>query len=161
MSTNDTLTFPPESPRHAAAAHLISHGASLFEAIATQSDLPGAVVRSALIQGRRAGLFCQDARDKRWQLTVHGRHCWERQLEALAATPETGARVETYACNQSLMTGAGYTRFMGTGDRLPQVLRPGAMDFAKHPRITGPYRVWPDGRRERIDAANDAGQEAA
>lgn len=158
---SNTLTFPTDSPRHAAAAHLMAYGASLSEAIAHQCDLPAPVVRSALIQGRRAGLFAQDSRDKRWSLTVHGLHCWERQQEALAAVPETGARVQIYACNQALMTGAGYTRFMGTGDRLPQVLRNGAMDFAQHPRIFGPWRVWPDGRRELIDAANDPRQEAA
>lgn len=31
---------------------------------------------------------------------------------------------------------------------LPMIHRPGAMDANQLPRIEGPWRIWPDGRKE-------------
>lgn len=35
-------------------------------------------------------------------------------------------------------------------DNLPQVFRPGALDALQLPRIHGGYRIWPDGRKEKM-----------
>lgn len=156
-----SMTFPPESQRRRIAEVLHDHGACTLEFICDTLVMTPPAARAALYQGRMAGVFARSAEDSRWRMTPHGHQCWQRRDEQGQNVTASPALLPTDALSFQRMTGAGYTRFMGTGDRLPQVLRPGSMDFAQHPRISGPYRVWPDGRRERIDAANDGGVEAA
>lgn len=35
-------------------------------------------------------------------------------------------------------------------DRLPMACRPGSLDALQLPRIHGGWRIWPDGRKEKI-----------
>ena len=41
-------------------------------------------------------------------------------------------------------------RGMTQADKRPQVYRPGALESATLPRIEGSWRIWPDGRREKV-----------
>jgi hypothetical protein len=35
-------------------------------------------------------------------------------------------------------------------DRLPMTYRPGALDADSLPRVHGGWRIWPDGRKEKL-----------
>lgn len=39
---------------------------------------------------------------------------------------------------------------MTEADKRPMVHRPGSLDAATLPRVHGSWRIWPDGRREKL-----------
>lgn len=41
-------------------------------------------------------------------------------------------------------------RSMTLAEKRPQVLRPGALDASTLPRIHMGWRIWPDGRKEKL-----------
>jgi hypothetical protein len=154
--------YTPTTARYAAAAILFEHGQQTFAAILeklAQAAMPYTrnEMRSALINMKEAKLAGQQSADNRWYLTKVGRSHWTSQHASTAATESTAHQRRPLdpqplpiEHDRELLT-RGIVRLNSPASRLPMVYRDGAMDFAACPRIDGPYRVWPDGRRERID----------
>lgn len=159
-----SVVYPICTPRYAASSLLVAYGAMTFEAIVAKSQAAGhnysaAEIRAALIGLRRASLAALDTSCKRWSLTLQARKYWRAQHAAHRAPqvdqPAPQARKSLAVADHidmSLLT-RGIVRLSSPADRLPMVHRTGAMDAANLPSIEGPWRVWPDGRREPREAA--------
>lgn len=159
-----SVVYPICTPRYAASSLLVAYGAMTFEAIVAKSQAAGhnysaAEIRAALIGLRRASLAMLDTSCKRWSLTLSARKYWRAQ-HAAYRTPQVDQPAP--AANKPVlvedhidmgMLTRGIVRLSSPADRLPMVYRPGAMDAANLPRIEGPWRVWPDGRRQPREAA--------
>lgn len=161
-----SLVYPPESPRHQVASLLMAYRHMTVAALAEKCKLSAtpcspAEIKAALVGLRRAGLAEHKITDKRWKLTESGRKHWATQHGPAAMAGKTALTQQPVAEERpkglqpiqhspELLT-RGISRLSSPADRLPMVFRPGSLDSANLPRISGPYRVWPDGRRERID----------
>lgn len=160
--------YTPGSARYIVAQALMARGPAIFEAVvaATREIDPRRTmgeVRSALAGLRRAGLAEVRDIDRRWSMTAAGVGYWQAQHRTTAAptvdqpTAEAGqaSRRVMIDCHAAELYTRGLPRWSSPANRMPMVYRPGSLDAAVLPRIAGPWRVWPDGRRERIDGQDD------
>lgn len=155
------VAYPLNTVRYNVASLLAAYGAMNYHALVDKTKgeptfhSPGEV-RAALIGLRRAGLADQGDNDKRWKLTASGAKHWQTQHAPAPAVaqPPRGTHASHHVCpidHPSELLTRGMSRLSSPADRLPMVYRPGSLDSANLPRISGPFRVWPDGRSERID----------
>lgn len=152
--------YPLDTPRYSVARLLAAYGAMMYAALVEkikcdEVTYSASEVRAALIGLRRAGLAEQATADKRWTLTHSGKKHWRSQH---ARPPQVAQPTRQDACpfvcpidQPAELYTRGMIRLSSPADRLPMVYRPGSLDSANLPRISGPYRIWPDGSRERID----------
>lgn len=152
-----SLTFAPGTARHRAASVLADVASLPFPDVCAcvlrlhESSTHGEVV-AALRGLKSADLAQQDKETKRWSLSEAGRALWVAQLKQERAQAEAQA-IPVFKPDPALLV-RNVSRSAvvpSPADRLPFTPRAGAMDFAAHPRISGPWRIWPCGRRERID----------
>lgn len=154
--------FQPGTLRHQVGAILYRDGTTPFDSLCykvrTASGTPHALgeVRGALMVLKRGG-NAQLTADG-WRLTAQGMLAWEPNHYGPITLPEQPKPSElapriVYS-DQDLVR--GIARRSSPADNIPFQPRTGSMDFAGLPRVCGSYRIWPDGRRERIDGKPDA-----
>lgn len=140
MSGGDDLTFEQLVQAAQAASEKATNGG----------------VKSALNGLSAAGLAEHDHETRTWCLTLAGLARWDEQHAPAEPAAPHGSHLLPPLTDASLLV-RNVTRAAVTpsaASRIPFCPREGAMDFAQHPRISGPWRIWPDGRRERIDQPN-------
>lgn len=156
-------TFNPGTLRYAVAQALSGAQDLTFEQLVTAAQASNEKatngnVKAALRGLSAAGLAEHDHDARTWCLTLSGLARWDEQHAVQADSPARGAHLLPPLTDPSLLV-RNVSRAAvvpSTADRLPFTPRAGAMDFAEHPRISGPWRIWPCGRRERIDEPGKA-----
>lgn len=162
-------TYNPGTPRYAVAEALSAGQELPFDQLvavaqaACDRATPGGV--KAAINGlSAAGLAEHDHATRTWSLTLAGLARWDDEHPgwATAHRPAAGAHLLPPLTDAALLVRNVSRAAVPTSpaDRLPFTPRVGSMDFAEHPRISGPWRIWPDGRRERIDQPTNQDQTA-
>ena len=153
-------TFNPGTLRYA-VSEAMSDGANLtFEQLMTVAQAASEKatngnVKSAMRGLSAAGLAEFNHANATWSLTEAGFARWDSEHPdpnaAQASAP--GTHLLPPLTDPALLVRNVSRAAVPTSpaDRLPFTPRVGSMDFAEHPRISGPWRIWPDGRRERID----------
>lgn len=154
------LTYTPGTNRYAVAEALSGAQELTFEQLVAvaqaASDRATPVgVKAILKRLSAAGYAEHDHATHTWALTLAGLARWDEEHHGWAKEPPpaTGTHLLPPPTDANLLV-RNVSRAAvvpSPSDRLPFTPRVGAMDFAQHPRIFGPWRVWPDGRRERID----------
>ena len=151
-------TFNPGTLRYAVAFALSTGKDLSFEELvaaahASNEKATKGNVKSALNGLSAAGLAEYDHDTSTWCLTLAGLARWDEQHAPAEPAAPHGTHLLPPLTDASLLV-RNVTRAAVTpsaASRIPFCPREGAMDFAQHPRISGPWRIWPDGRRERID----------
>lgn len=153
-------TYTPDTHRYAVAEALSGAQELPFEQLvavaqAASDRFNPAGVKSALKRLSAAGYAEHDHATRTWSLTLAGLSRWDEEhpgwATGRAAAPGTHLVVPVTDANLLVRNVSRAAVVPSPSDRLPFTPRVGAMDFSQHPRIFGPWRVWPDGRRERID----------
>lgn len=151
-------TFNPGTLRHAVALALstgkdLSFDELVVAAHASNEKATKGNVKSALNGLSAAGLAEHDHDTRTWCLTLAGLARWDEQHAPDASKPAPGSHLLPPLAEASLLV-RNVSRSAvvpNPATTLPFSPRAGAMDFAQHPRIEGRWRIWPCGRRERID----------
>lgn len=122
-------------------------------AIATSiGQMPSAVHR-ALCNLMAIELVCLDEAGadgvSLWRLTGDGRATYLSRT-AMSTAPASRVVPQTNLPGDVTLLIRGRTRVSAGAELGPRPLRPGALDAKACPRIEGHWRIWPDGRRERI-----------
>lgn len=151
-------TFNPGTLRYAVAFALSTGKDLSFEELvaaahASNEKATKGNVKSALNGLSAAGLAEHDHDTSTWCLTLAGLARWDEQHAPAEPVAPHGSHLLPPMTDVSLLV-RNVTRAAvapSAANRIPFCPRQGAMDFAQHPRISGPWRIWPDGRRERID----------
>lgn len=160
-------TYTPGTHRYAVAEALSGAQELTFEQLvavaqaASDRATPGGV-KSALNGLSAAGYAEHDHATRTWSLTLAGLSRWDEENPGWATGPRPapGAHLLPPLTDVNLLV-RNVSRAAivpSPVNRLPFTPRDGAMDFAQHPRISGPWRIWPDGRRERIDQPTTTGR---
>lgn len=153
-------TFNPGTIRYA-VSEAMSDGSTLtFEKLmavaqAASEKATNGNVKSAMRGLSAAGLAEFNHADQAWALTEAGLGRWDAEHPDPEAgpAPHPGTHLLPPLTDPALLVRNVSRAAVPTSpaDRLPFTPRIGSMDFAEHPRISGPWRIWPCGRRERID----------
>ncbi|MDX9843623.1 MAG: hypothetical protein RBT42_07680 [Aquabacterium sp.] len=156
--------FTPGTHRYA-VAEALSGGQDLsFEQLVSVAQVASeratnGGIKSALNGLSAAGFAEHDHETRTWSLTLAGLARWDEEHSGPASTQTTSAHLAQPVTDVNLLV-RNVSRAAivpSPVNRLPFTPRDGAMDFAQHPRISGPWRIWPDGRRERIDQPTTTG----
>lgn len=158
-------TFNPGTLRYA-VSEAMSDGANLtFEQLMTVAQAASEKatngnVKSAMRGLSAAGLAEFNHANQTWSLTEAGLGRWDAEHPDPEAepAPHPGTHLLPPLTDPALLVRNVSRAAVPTSpaDRLPFTQRVGSMDFAEHPRISGPWRIWPCGRRERIDEPSKA-----
>lgn len=158
-------TFNPGTIRYA-VSEAMSDGCNLtFEKLmavaqAASEKATNGNVKSAMRGLSAAGLAEFNHDDQTWSLTEAGLSRWDAEHPDPEAepAPHPGTHLLPPLTDPALLVRNVSRAAVPTSpaDRLPFTPRVGSMDFAEHPRISGPWRIWPCGRRERIDEPSKA-----
>lgn len=162
-------TYTPGTHRYAVAEALSGAQELTFEQLvavaqaASDRATPGGV-KSALNGLSAAGYAEHDHATRTWSLTLAGLARWDDEHPGWATGPRPapGAHLLPPLTDVNLLV-RNVSRAAivpSPANNLPFTPREGAMDFAQHPRISGPWRIWPCGRRERIDQPTKTEQTA-
>ena len=153
-------TFNPGTIRYA-VSEAMSDGSNLtFEQLmaaaqAASEKATNGNVKSAMRGLSAAGLAEFNHANQTWSLTEAGLGRWDAEHPDPEAepAPHPGTHLLPPLTDPALLVRNVSRAAVPTSpaDRLPLTPRVGSMDFAEHPRISGPWRIWPCGRRERID----------
>jgi len=162
-------TFNPGTIRYA-VSEAMSDGSNLtFEQLtavaqAASEKATNGNVKSAMRGLSAAGLAEFNHANQTWSLTEAGLGRWDAEHPDPEAepAPHPGTHLLPPLTDPALLVRNVSRAAVPTSpaDRLPFTPRVGSMDFAEYPRISGPWRIWPDGRRERIDQTTHQEQTA-
>ena len=151
-------TFNPGTLRYAVAFALSTGKDLSFEELvaaahASNEKATKGNVKSALNGLSAAGLAEYDHDTSTWCLTLAGLARWDEQHLAESEKPAPGSHLLPPLTDVSLLVRNTKRAAVVPNpvNTMPFTPRDGAMDFAAHPRISGPWRIWPCGKRERID----------
>lgn len=148
-------TYTPGTHRYAIAEAMAGGQELTFEQLVGEHKDTAGGVKSALNGMSAAGYAEFDHEARTWSLTLAGLARWDDEHPgwATGTAPAPGAHLIPPMTDANLLV-RNVSRAAvvpSPSDRLPFTPRVGAMDFSQHPRISGPWRIWPCGRRERID----------
>lgn len=158
-----SIEFKDGTPRYWVAMVLVARGVTEFAMIAHQIGKLGpegptnGEIRAALTGLKRLGAV--ESTPAGWLMTNEGIAAWIQSREfAGTDQPAPGTSKPKHLQVQhapELMT-RSMVRLSSPANNLPFQPRPGSMDFANLPRVAGGWRIWPDGRKERLDGSKDA-----